>query len=118
MEGKRFIGSGNDAFRCLRCGISVGPLRNGSFRNHCPACLWSLHVDRAPGDRAERCGGLMEPVGVERTGKKGWIIVHRCTSCGEVRRNKAATDDPDEPDSWDAIVRLANRAGDGRTGRN
>lgn len=110
MPGKRFVGSGNDGFRCLVCGEEVRPLRRGGYRNHCPACLWSRHVDEAPGDRAAPCGGPMEPIGVERTGGKGWIIAHRCTRCGAVRRNKTATDDPDQPDRWEAIVRLAREA--------
>lgn len=60
----------------------------------------------------------MEPIGVERSGKKGWMIVHRCTRCGAVRRNKAATDDPDEPDRWDELIRLASRAGDAEAERD
>lgn len=35
-----------------------------SHRNHCPNCLYSLHVDITPGDRAADCGGIMEPVAV------------------------------------------------------
>ncbi|WDF05905.1 RNHCP domain-containing protein [Shouchella hunanensis] len=34
---------------------------NGSYRNHCPFCLYSKHQDIIPGDRASTCGGLMEP---------------------------------------------------------
>ncbi len=35
------------------------------------------------------------------------MIVHECTRCGAVRRNKAALDDPIQPDSFDEIVRVA-----------
>ena len=44
--------SENTAFSCLRCGLEVVPLSNGSYRNHCAECLYSKHVDVVPGDRA------------------------------------------------------------------
>lgn len=81
-------------------------LAGGGYRNHCPRCLHSLHVDVNPGDRASDCGGVLEPVAVESSGKKGWVIVHRCRRCGAVRRNRAALDDPLEPDDFDAIIAL------------
>src|SRR5690606_12317296 len=81
---------------------------------HCPACLCSLHVDVNPGDRANDCGGVMEPVGAELTGKKGWVIVHRCRRCGEVRRNKAAPDDPRQPDDLSVLARVASSGFPGR----
>ena len=54
----------NSQFLCEQCGRHVLPLSNGSYRNHCPFCLFSKHVDILPGDRASDCGGLMEPVGL------------------------------------------------------
>lgn len=39
----------NTAFTCLHCGRQVLPLTNGSFRDHCPFCLYSLHVDEEVG---------------------------------------------------------------------
>ena len=101
----------NEGFTCLHCGTVVPPLQNGSVRNHCPACLWSVHVDNLPGDRAATCLGPLEPVGVEHSGKKGWVVVHRCTRCGAVRRNKAALDDPVAPDDFEVIVRLSKPGG-------
>lgn len=80
------------------------PLERGSYRNHCPACLWSKHVDRdGPGDRMSACGGMMEPVGLDQRGGKGWLVLHRCTLCGKSIPNRAAPDDdlaafvPDAP---------------------
>ena len=50
---KRFIGQGaNQSFTCANCGAAVSPLAGGGYRNHCPVCLHSLHVDVNPGDRA------------------------------------------------------------------
>ncbi len=100
---------GNEAFTCAKCGASVRPLRNGSVRNHCPQCLWSLHVDRVPGDRAEACGGLMRPIGIQGTTASGWTIIFRCERCGAERRNRAAEDDPEQPDSWDVLVALSSK---------
>jgi hypothetical protein len=98
----------NDPFTCANCGLAVEPLVGGGQRNHCPRCLCSQHVDGpVPGDRASGCGGLMPPIAVERSAKKGWVVVHECEWCGLIRRNKAATDDPRQPDDFEALVRLA-----------
>lgn len=46
-----------------------------------------------PGDRANQCCGLMEPVGVQtrRTGE--YVLVHKCGKCGFERLNRVAGDD-------------------------
>jgi hypothetical protein len=112
VPGRRFVAVGrNTPFTCAVCGAEVPPLVNGSCRNHCPACLHSLHVDVLPGDRASDCGGVLVPVAAEHSGKKGWIIVHRCERCGAERRNKAALDDPVHPDDFDRLVALVARGG-------
>ena len=81
-------------FTCTHCGADVEPLENGSYRNHCPVCLYSKHVDLdGPGDRKSSCGGLMKPVGVDHRKKKGWMIVHLCESCGKQIPNITAPDD-------------------------
>lgn len=109
QHSKRFTVQGtNNAFECEHCGATVHPLTNGSVRNHCPFCLHSKHVDVFPGDRASDCLGPMEPVRVEQHSKKGWMIVHRCLTCGFEGRNKAALDDA-QPDSWDRIIELSNK---------
>lgn len=83
-----------EPFVCEYCGADIAPLEHGTYRNHCPACLWSKHVDEAgPGDRASHCKGLMGPTAIDLDGKKGWVILHRCVSCGKEMRNKAAPDD-------------------------
>ena len=76
-------------FTCEHCGASV---EGDGYTNHCPKCLWSLHVDITPGDRANGCSGLMEPVGVEyKSG--GSIIMHKCTKCGMMKKNKSVEND-------------------------
>jgi DNA-directed RNA polymerase subunit RPC12/RpoP len=107
---RRFTAQGtNTAFTCVHCASEVPPLDNGSYRNHCPYCLYSLHVDINPGDRASECGGLLEPVGVDYNSKKGWVILHQCHRCGEVRRNKAALDDS-VSDDFELIVSLSKKS--------
>jgi hypothetical protein len=73
----------------------VGPtLSGGRNRNHCPACLYSRHVDATtPGDRASDCGSSMQPVGVFLRPKGEQVIVHRCLGCGFERYNRIAADD-------------------------
>ncbi len=97
----------NQGFVCANCGLKVLPLTNGSYRNHCPQCLHSLHVDQVPGDRASDCGGLMRPVGLKYCGAKGYQIVHRCVVCGAVRANEVA-ECTTQPDSIDALIGICS----------
>lgn len=90
----------------MACERDVPALTSGSYRNHCPYCLASRHVDVVPGDRAEMCRGLMPAIGVEYSAKKGWVIIHHCTQCGAVRKNKAALDDA-VSDNFDRIIELS-----------
>ena len=90
-------------FTCGHCGC---PVQGNGYTNHCPQCLWSQHVDVNPGDRAEPCRGLMEPVGC--TIQRGaYILVHRCTQCGMTKKNKAA-----QNDRFAAILRLGGAGPD------
>jgi hypothetical protein len=93
------------SFPCGHCGVAVSLDAPGTtHRNHCPACLWSRHLDRnAPGDRGSKCTGGMEPIAVTVRGNSGrWVLVHRCVDCGRLRLNKTAGDD----NSW-LLMRLA-----------
>ena len=82
------------SFRCGNCGKPVPADAPGTHhRNHCPACLWSIHVDHAPGDRRSRCRGQMEPVGVEVRRNGEWALIHRCRRCGVLKTNRIAGDD-------------------------
>jgi RNHCP domain len=82
----------NQGFNCEYCGAVVTPLTNGSYRNHCPVCLWSKHLDVRPGDRLSGCGGRMRPVRLEDRPGKGLVILHRCVRCGCTRANRLASD--------------------------
>lgn len=104
MENKRFR-KNDSGFICANCKREVLPLGYTS-RNHCPFCLYSLHVDVNPGDRASECGGLLEPVQVLTDPKKGYIIVSKCQKCGAVRRNKAAIGNTEQPDDIKLLIKL------------
>ncbi|MEY3212937.1 MAG: hypothetical protein RIT28_3418 [Pseudomonadota bacterium] len=82
----------DEAFACARCGVPVPP-GGARVRDHCPACLYGLHVDgEVPGDRAAGCGGLLTPTGLERRGED-LVLTHTCALCGVVRRVRAHPDD-------------------------
>jgi hypothetical protein len=51
-----------------------------------------MHVDVNPGDRAEICRAPMRPA--QLLFERGrFVIVHRCTGCGVVRRCRCHPDD-------------------------
>jgi ribosome biogenesis GTPase len=82
------------SFACANCGERVPAEVDGTqHRNHCPKCLWSVHLDHRPGDRAACCGGPMEPVAVWVRKGDEWAIIHRCRECGEFSSNRIAGDD-------------------------
>jgi hypothetical protein len=95
-------------FECCHCSLEVtpNPAMGTAHRNHCTHCLWSKHVDTAPGDRASSCLGCMEPIGVtlkregvDKYGKEKLgdvMLVHRCQECGQINVNRIAADDPED----------------------
>jgi hypothetical protein len=85
---------------CEHCGNNV--IGNG-YTNHCSLCLWSKHVDVNPGDRAEKCAGMMMPE--EIILEKGeHVIIHKCLKCG-VKRRKVS----DKGDNFDAILEVIEK---------
>lgn len=97
--------SENTAFTCDNCGKTVQMLTNGSYRNHCPFCLYSKHLDNKPGDRKSICRGLMRPIRVQNKSGKGMQIVHKCVKCGIEKPNKIAEYGV-QPDSIEEIIKL------------
>ncbi len=86
--------STNDTFTCMKCRHTVPLAAWGTkHRNHCPACLWSRHVDDAPGDRQSPCRALMAPVAIEVRRDGEWAILHRCSACNALKANRIAGDD-------------------------
>lgn len=97
MRTERIIGPGvEEGFICAHCGAPVPAAACGTrHRNHCPFCLWSLHVDIRPGDRASLCRGRMEPISLWMKEDGETMILHRCTICGSIKANRLAGDDDD-----------------------
>lgn len=77
---------------CEQCGARVV---GSGYTNHCPVCLRSKHVDVHPGDRAAKCGGMMEVVQIDL--KQGeWRVLHQCLICGHEKWNEVAEEDSQE----------------------
>ena len=87
-------------FRCEHCGFFI---TGNGYTNHCPKCLYSKHVDVFPGDRKEVCGGLMEPVLLEKE-KNTEKLTQQCVSCGFQRKNKV-----DAQDEFEALLAVSRK---------
>lgn len=81
----------DEFFICENCQKEVLPLKY-SARDHCPYCLFSKHVDINPGDRLNKCLGLLEPINIEKF-KNTYKIIYKCTKCGTIHKNIMAKDD-------------------------
>lgn len=90
-------------FDCEHCGTHN---HGDGYKNHCEKCLWSKHVDVYPGDRAERCSGMMEPIRIEKKNGED-SIVHECLKCGIQRANRVH-----EGDNKDMIIAIAKAFAD------
>lgn len=91
MEKKKFTMI-DETFLCSNCGRKVKKLEY-SARDHCPYCLYSIHVDNNPGDRECLCHGILKPIGVEKSKKGLYKIIYKCQKCGMEKRNIQAKDD-------------------------
>lgn len=100
-----FIKNDNE-FICKNCGRKVEKLGYTS-RDHCNFCLYSLHVDIMPGDRLNKCRGILKPVNVIETAKKGKVIIYKCQKCGLEVRNIVANDD-NEDEIYNIVKRFAS----------
>ena len=92
----------NSHFTCKNCHKKVPLEAPGTKnRNHCPFCLFSLHVDNETGDRRSDCGGLMPAIGKMYKEDGEEVLVHECVKCGLIRKNRIAGDD-----SFDLVENL------------
>ena len=81
----------DESFICEKCKKKVDKL-NYTARDHCPYCLYSKHVDINPGDRANKCQGLLKPIGIEKF-KNTFKILYTCEKCNQNHKNITANDD-------------------------
>lgn len=87
---KKFI-TKDESFICNNCGYQVEPLQYSS-RDHCPKCLYSIHIDINPGDRLNPCLGNLVPIEIEKF-KDTYKIIYKCSKCKEIHKNIMARDD-------------------------
>ena len=92
----------DESFVCANCSKMVDKLLY-TARDHCPFCLYSMHLDNNPGDRASLCGGLLVPVDIEKL-SDNYKIVYKCDKCGAIKKNKTANDD-----SFDEILNIMSK---------
>ena len=85
------------------CQVCKTEVKGTGYTNHCPKCLYSLHVDEEkPGDRLSECRGLMKPIGAEM--KKGkQTIIHKCQKCRKRMKNKTSPED-----DLEEILKISN----------
>ena len=104
MTNTKKFSKNDGGFICVNCKKEVKPLKYTS-RNHCPHCLFSLHLDINPGDRKNLCGGILKPVMSEPSPAlaKGYAIIFECEKCGKKTKNKSAIDD-----NKNLLIKLTN----------
>jgi len=96
-------------FVCEHCN---NPVKGNGFTNHCPKCIWGKHVDINPGDRKSECGGMMEPIRVEKKGPK-FHVVHKCIKCGLLKQNVVSPED-----DFDVLVTIAKKSAEKEFNKN
>ena len=92
----------DEEFICENCGNTISKLKY-TARDHCNHCLYSKHVDIMPGDRQNKCLGLLKPIGIEKF-KNTYKIIYKCTKCNQIHKNIMAIDD-----NYDEIIALSNK---------
>lgn len=91
---KHYRENESEDFRCKHCHAEVSGTAIGTKqRNHCPLCLYSLHVDKSIGDRKSDCHGSMKPIGLTNKKDGEIMIIHKCEKCGKFSSNRIAGDD-------------------------
>ena len=98
----------DESFICYNCNKKVEKLQYTS-RDHCNHCLYSIHVDINPGDRANECRGILKPINVEVNSKNS-VVIYKCQKCGKTIRNKTAEDD-DKDEIFRIVENYAKNGG-------
>ncbi len=97
-------------FVCINCQQKV--IGDG-FTNHCPKCFYSMHVDIFPGDRLNKCKGVLEPVfvekkGVEKSGFDRYLIKFKCQKCQKEVKDKFRHG----KDDFNKLIKLVQKIND------
>ena len=104
MEDTKKFTMKDENFICKNCGREIEKL-GYTARDHCPHCLYSIHVDINPGDRMCNCHGMLKPIAIENFKTDKYKIVYRCEKCGEIKKNIQAVDD-----NMDLIIQIMSEA--------
>ncbi|MEA3273374.1 MAG: RNHCP domain-containing protein [Patescibacteria group bacterium] len=93
-------------FTCRYCRKEIATDKEAGIqnRNHCPYCLYSVHLDqKISGDRKSVCGGKMKPLGLtfkktkpskyQGTNQGELMLIHQCCNCKKISINRIAGDD-------------------------
>lgn len=91
MDTKIFT-KNDEEFICRHCLKKVSKLGYTS-RDHCPYCLYSIHIDNLPGDRSCTCLGNLVPIGIEKSKQNQFKIIYKCDKCHTIKKNIMANDD-------------------------
>lgn len=91
----------DETFTCENCSKQVKKLEY-TARDHCPYCLYSKHVDILPGDRQNKCQGLLKPISIEKY-KNTYKIIYKCLKCHQYHKNIMARDD-----NFEKIIELSS----------
>jgi len=94
---RKFI-KNKENFICKNCKQFV---EGNGYTNHCQNCLFSLHIDKNPGDRRNKCQGLMYPIEIITQGGEVKYVVHQCNKCKIIKRNIIS-----KLDSTEAIIKV------------
>jgi DNA-directed RNA polymerase subunit RPC12/RpoP len=90
----------DEEFICENCKQKIEKLKY-TTRDHCNHCLYSKHLDINPGDRQNKCKGLLKPIGIEKF-KNTYKIIYKCEKCNQIHKNIMAKDD-----NMDLIIELS-----------
>ena len=90
----------DEEFICENCKKKIEKL-NYTARDHCNHCLYSKHVDIMPGDRENKCKGLLKPISIEKF-KNTYKIIYKCEKCKQLHKNIMANDD-----NFEKIIELS-----------
>lgn len=90
----------NEKFKCENCDKEVCEATK-TARDHCNYCLYSKHVDINPGDRNNKCEGMLVPIGIEKF-KNTYKIIYKCQKCNQIHKNIVADDD-----NMELIIKLS-----------
>ena len=79
-------------YKCPNCGWESDENQLDDPWDHCPNCLGGIHTEEM---EYGICGGILEPIGIWVKKDGEWMILQRCSLCGEMLAvSKSPYDNP------------------------